>query len=91
MIGRGIFKNPFAFEKEPKEQSSKEYLDLLRLQLDLQEQNGEALPHSITGLHLFFKFYIKGFHGAGELRNQLMNTKSIDEVRALLDNFGKEC
>ncbi|MFU2016160.1 hypothetical protein ACM6Q7_14060 [Peribacillus butanolivorans] len=30
---------------------------------------------------------------AGELRNQLMNTKSTDEVRALLDNdnFGKEC
>jgi len=24
MIGRGIFKNPFAFEKEPKEHSSKE-------------------------------------------------------------------
>ena len=29
------------------------------------------------------------FRGAGELRNQLMNTKSTDEVRALLDNFAK--
>src|SRR5699024_3368871 len=35
MIGRGIFQNPFAFEKEPKEPSSKELLDLLRLHLDL--------------------------------------------------------
>ena len=51
MIGRGIFKNPFAFEKEPKEHSSKEYLDLLRLQLDLQDQYAEELPRSITGLH----------------------------------------
>jgi tRNA-dihydrouridine synthase len=91
MIGRGIFKNPFAFEKEPKEHSSKEYLDLLRLQLDLQDHYAEALPRSITGLHRFFKIYVKGFRGAGELRNQLMNTKSTDEVRALLDNFGKEC
>lgn len=91
MIGRGIFKNPFAFEKEPKEHSSKEYLDLLRLQLDLQDQYAEALPRSIIGLHRFFKIYVKGFRGAGELRNQLMNTKSTDEVRALLDNFGKEC
>lgn len=67
-MGEIFFKNPFAFEKEPKEskeQGSKEYLAL-------QEQNGEALPHSITGLHRFFKFYIKGFHGAGELKNQLM-------------------
>ena len=73
MIGRGIFKNPFAFEKEPKEHSSKEYLDLLRLQLDLQDQYAEVLPRSITGLHRFFKIYVKGFPGAAELRNQLMN------------------
>lgn len=87
MIGRGIFKNPFAFEKEPKEHSSKEYLDLLRMQLDLHDQYIEELPRSVTGLHRFFKIYVKGFRGASELRNQLMNTKSTDEVRALLDHF----
>lgn len=87
MIGRGIFKNPFAFEKEPKEHSPEEYLDLLKLQLDLQDKYAEMLPRSISGLHRFFKIYVKGFRGAGELRNQLMNTKSTDEVRALLNNF----
>lgn len=87
MIGRGIFKNPFAFEKEPKEHSSKEHLDLLRLQLDLHDQYIEELPRSVSALHRFFKIYVKGFRGAGELRNQLMNTKSTDEVRALLDHF----
>lgn len=87
MIGRGIFKNPFAFEKDPKEHSSEEYLNLLRLQLDLQDQYAEQLPRSMSGLHRFFKIYVKGFRGAGELRNRLMNTKSTDEVRALLDNF----
>ncbi|GGA46988.1 tRNA dihydrouridine synthase [Psychrobacillus lasiicapitis] len=89
MIGRGIFKNPFAFEKEPKEHSTTEYLDLLRLQLDLQDQYSAELPRSITALHRFFKIYVKGFRGAGELRNQLMSTKSTDEVRALLDSFEK--
>src|SRR5699024_3322678 len=35
MIGRGVFKNPFAFEVDKKEHSYEEMLDLLRLQLDL--------------------------------------------------------
>ncbi len=87
MIGRGIFKNPFAFEKEPKEHSTKEYLDLLRLQLDLHDHYIEELPRSVTALHRFFKIYVKGFRGAGELRNQLMTTRTTDEVRALLDDF----
>ncbi|ART75098.1 tRNA dihydrouridine synthase [Sutcliffiella horikoshii] len=87
MIGRGIFKNPFAFEKEAKEHTSKEYLDLLRLQLDLQDHYAEIVPRNMSKLHRFFKIYVKGFRGAGELRNQLMNTKSTDEVRALLDEF----
>lgn len=87
MIGRGIFKNPFAFEKEPREHSSEELLGLLRLQLDLQDQYAELLPRSISALQRFFKIYVKGFRGAGELRNQLMKTKSTDEVRAMLDQF----
>lgn len=87
MIGRGIFKNPFAFEKEPREHTSEELLDLLRLQLDLQDKYAAQLPRSMSGLHRFFKIYVKGFRGAGELRNQLMHTKSTNEVRALLANF----
>ncbi|MBD8069948.1 tRNA-dihydrouridine synthase [Robertmurraya yapensis] len=91
MIGRGIFKNPFAFEKEPKEHSSMEYLNLLRYHLDLYDYYLEKLPRPITGLHRFFKIYVKGFPGASMLRNQLMNTKSTDEVRQLLDHFEKKC
>ncbi|MGX7350324.1 tRNA-dihydrouridine synthase [Enterococcus canis] len=87
MIGRGIFKNPFAFEKDPQAHSPEELIDLLRLQLDLQEQYAEQVPRSITGLHRFFKIYIKGFPGANDLRIRLMNTKSIAEVREILDEF----
>jgi tRNA-dihydrouridine synthase len=88
MIGRGIFKNPFAFEKEPKEHSSKELLDLLKLHLDLHDKYSTELePRSFKPLRRFFKIYVKGFRGAGELRNQLMNAESTDEVRTLLNNF----
>lgn len=87
MIGRGIFKNPYAFEKDPKEHSPKEMIGLLRLQLDLQDKYAEQVPRSIVGLHRFFKIYVKGFPGANDLRVSLMNTKSTEEVREILDNF----
>ncbi|MET1249041.1 tRNA-dihydrouridine synthase [Sporolactobacillus sp. STCC-11] len=91
MIGRGIFANPFAFEKEPKDHNSQELLDLLRLHLDLYDQYSEKLElRPFTALHRFFKIYVRGFRGASELRNQLMSTKSTDEVRALLDHFDQQ-
>lgn len=87
MIGRGIFKNPYAFEKEAKEHSPEELIGLLRLQLDLQDRYAEKVPRSIVGLHRFFKIYVKGFPGANDLRVRLMNTKSTAEVREILDTF----
>lgn len=90
MIGRGIFKNPYAFEKEPREHSTEELLGLLQLQLDLQEKYTEHVPRSIVGLHRFFKIYVKGFPGASDLRVQLMNTKSTAEVREILTDFFQE-
>lgn len=87
MIGRGIFSNPFAFEKEKREHSSKELLDLLRLHLDLHDKHSAEEQRPYKPLPRFFKIYVKGFRGASELRNQLMSTKSTDEVRALLDEF----
>ena len=90
MIGRGIFKNPYAFEKEPQAHTPKELIGLLQLQLDLQDQFAERVPRSIVGLHRFFKIYVKGFPGASDLRVKLMNTKSTNEVRAILDEFLQE-
>jgi tRNA-dihydrouridine synthase len=90
MIGRGIFNNPFAFEKEPKDHSSKELLDLLRLHLDLHDKYSKLELRSFKALHRFFKIYVRGFRGASELRVQLMNTESTDEARALLENFGSK-
>ncbi|EUJ43272.1 tRNA dihydrouridine synthase [Paenilisteria rocourtiae] len=87
MIGRGIFKNPFAFEKEKKEHTAQELIGLLELQLDLQDEFADQVPRSIAGLHRFFKVYVKGFPGANDLRIRLMDTKSTEEARQVLANF----
>ena len=85
MIGRGIFHNPFAFEKEPREHSSKELLGLLRLHLSLFEKYDKDEARHFKSLRRFFKICVRGIRGASELRHQLMNTQSIAEARELLD------
>ncbi|MGI2268697.1 tRNA dihydrouridine synthase [Staphylococcus cohnii] len=87
MIGRGIFHNPFAFEKEPREHTSKELLDLLKLHLTLFDKYSQKENRQFKSLRRFFKIYVRGIRGASELRHQLMSTQSTDEVRALLDDF----
>lgn len=87
MIGRGIFHNPYAFEKEPREHSSKELLDLLRLHLELFDKYSKEESRLFKPLRRFFKIYVRGIRGASELRHQLMSTNTTDEARALLDKF----
>ncbi|HCX0024128.1 TPA: tRNA-dihydrouridine synthase [Staphylococcus aureus] len=87
MIGRGIFHNPFAFEKEPREHTCKELLDLLRLHLSLFNKYEKDEIRQFKSLRRFFKIYVRGIRGASDLRHQLMNTQSIAEARALLDEF----
>ncbi|WP_088036989.1 tRNA dihydrouridine synthase [Evansella clarkii] len=87
MIGRGIFSNPFAFEKEKRDHGSKELLDLLRLHLDLHDKYSDLGLRSYNALRRFFKIYVKGFRGASALRNELMTTGSTAEAHAMLDDF----
>ncbi len=89
MIGRGIFSNPFAFERENRIHSKAELLDLLKLQLDLHDiWNTPELPRKYDPLKRFFKIYVRDFEGAAELRDKLMHTKSTYEVRAILEERG---
>ncbi len=85
MIGRGVFHNPYAFETLPREHSREELLNLLRFHLDLFDKYSRELePRNFEPLKRFFKIYVRDFPGASELREQLMHTKSTDEVRALI-------
>ena len=60
-------------------------LDLLKLQLDLYDQYSAQTGRPFETLKRFFKIYIRDFAGASELRDQLMHTKSTDEVRSILE------
>ncbi len=86
MIGRGVFRNPFCFEKEPREHTRDELIDLMRTHLDLYEKYG---LQSYDPLKHFYKIYINNFPGASDIRAKLMETKSIAEARAILDELEK--
>lgn len=81
MIGRGVFTNPFCFEKEPREHSRDELIALMEYHLDLYEKY-ELAPYD--PLKHFYKIYINNFPGASDIRAQLMQTKSIAEARELI-------
>lgn len=88
MIGRGIFMNPYAFESVPKEHSSHELLNLLRYQLDLYDQFvAKGIPGHFAPLQRFFKIYVRGMKGASAIRNDLMQTKTTDEARKIVDKI----
>ena len=88
MIGRGIFNNPFAFEKNPKEHSRSELIKLLNLQLDLHDKySTELAPRKFDPLKRYFKIYIRNFPGASELRDKLMHAKNTDEARKIIGDL----
>ncbi|MFD1417842.1 tRNA dihydrouridine synthase [Companilactobacillus keshanensis] len=90
MIGRGVFANPFAFEKNPKSHSLNELLSLLQMQLNLFDDFSTHydIPR-FPSLKRFFKIYARPELGATELRNAMMDAKSTDEVRKILDDKDK--
>ena len=84
MIGRGVFHNPFCFEKTPCEHGREELLDLMRYHLDLYDKY-ELAPYD--PLKHFYKIYINNFPGASDLRAKLMETKSTAEAREVLQKL----
>ena len=87
MIGRGIFHNPFAFEKDAKDHNPKELLDLFRFHLDEFDKYAKDEPSVFKPLRRFFKIYVRDFPGASDLRVQLMETTTTDEARTMIDAF----
>lgn len=78
MIGRGIFKNPWIFGHTPQEHTKKEHINILLKHIDLNRGNFEPMKK-------FFKMYINNFKGASILRQKLMETKSFDIAKEILE------
>ncbi|MBR3324035.1 tRNA-dihydrouridine synthase [Candidatus Saccharibacteria bacterium] len=85
MIGRGVFSNPYCFTNHIP--SRDELMELLDLHLDLYEEYSKNHRVSYEPLKHFYKIYINNFPGASDLRAKLMETHSIEEARAVLENL----
>lgn len=83
MIGRGAFGQPWFFAENKKSPELKERLKILL-------EHAKIFDKTFSGIKNFdimkkhFKAYINGFDGAKELRNKLMETKSLKEMKEIL-------
>lgn len=86
MIGRGIFNDPFIFAPEsPWPQVAKaRRVALYKKHVQLFADTWQNNERRTLTLNKFCKVYIQNFNGAKELREQLMNAKSADELIAIL-------
>lgn len=90
MIGRGIFKDPFAFtdgewKSLPGDEQQAMLFELLHYHLDLFDKYTKELEHRpYDVLKRFFKVYLHSFPGAAELRDKMMHTKTTTEARETL-------
>ncbi|GAC1370722.1 MAG: tRNA-dihydrouridine synthase [Candidatus Saccharimonadales bacterium] len=82
MIGRGIFHDPFVFAETAVEHEPSKMLAILMRHLDLYEHWGSK--KSFQTLKKFFKIYVKAWPGAHELRAELMEATTPDQVRAII-------
>ena len=87
MIGRGIFKNLWAFSQKPQEPKSlEEMLRLLLRHAQLYTQTWGNRKNFLV-LRRFFKIYVSGFAGAGNLREQLMTTQRLADVEKIIADY----
>jgi nifR3 family TIM-barrel protein len=88
MLGRAIFGNPWLFS-ERKDISIEEKLTVAVEHTKLfEELLGDIKSFSIMKKH--YKAYVEGFDGARELRAELMETQTAEEVEKIVANFLKK-
>jgi tRNA-dihydrouridine synthase len=89
MIGRGIFGNPWLFNRDKNKQkenlSLKEILNTLVEHTKMFEQEIPFKSFNIMKKH--FKAYVNGWSGAKELRAKLMDCNSASEVQKVIKKF----
>lgn len=84
MVGRGIFHDPWFFNKQPREVSTEEKLEQLLLHTRLFERNWGGMKN-FNILKRFYKIYANGFPGASTMRAKLMDAATFDDVYQLVN------
>lgn len=89
MIGRGIFGNPWLFNKRRKSPPGQEEKLRVMLEHTLLFDKLFRGVKSFDVMKKHFKAYVNGFAGAASLRNQLYKTKTADEVKSIVTDYLK--
>jgi len=84
MIGRGIFANPWVFDKSSTPQIHTPE-DKVNLMLAHTKLFCEKNTKNFNVLKKFFKMYVNNFNGADILRQQLMQCNNYQEVLGVVD------
>ena len=90
MLGRAIFGNPWLFhpEKDLSNVSLEERFEALLEHTKLFE---ELLPHkNFAIMKKHYKAYVNGFHGAAELRAELMEAVDSSEIEKIVHGYLKK-
>lgn len=85
MLGRGIFGNPWLFNEDKVNVSKEEKLEALLEHVQVYDEIfTDKKPFDVMKRH--FKAYIHGFDGAAELRTELYECKTAEEVVKVIKN-----
>lgn len=88
MVGRGIFHNPFLFDhgKTIEDLTIKERMELLLKHSELFEKEWGDTKH-FEILRKFYKIYTLGLPNATEIREKLMSTHNLTDVKNVINNL----
>lgn len=86
MVGRGIFVNPWLFEKSEKVHSSNDRLNLLLHHAELYNQM-YSNPRMYHALKKYFSIYVRAFKNSSNLKDALMHTKNYNELTKIISDF----
>ena len=95
MIGRAAMKNPLIFSQIDHylktgellaEPSLKDIIDLaVQHSLLMAEQYGEE--RGMKMMRKYLGWYVKGLHGAAELRSRLFQVNTLSDIRTIFDEY----
>jgi len=93
MVGRGVLGNPWFFsERKPDLQERLsaivEHAEIFE-KLNKNNLDKKGCIKNFDNMKKYFKAYAKGFDGAKDLRDYLMEAKNIIEVKKIMKNFLK--
>ena len=95
MIGRGSLGNPWLIKEcveylengtIPKEVTFEEKIDMIKKHLNLlRETKNDKV--ALLEIRTHIAYYLKGLKNTSELKNMIFNTKSFEEIEALLNEY----